>query len=331
MTQAFSGAVIEIIPHAGDGALSFQRVAAFPCTIGRGYHNDIILPDPHVGDRHMSIEKTESGWLVRDLSPVNGIALNGQHMREDVFALKSGDHLRIGRTELKFYEPSHAVLPAVRIARAHALTVVLARSYIVWSSFALAIAGLTLWTYLSVWTETEDIPSRLGAVAAGTFALVLIWSGLWAAAGRLIRHKSRFRNHVALFSIFLIAIPFISWIESYADFLTNENWFSTALSYGMHMTLLVGLLYGCLTLTTDMPQRRRVLSSIYFTGGLTLGILALNFAGQRDFTQQPEYASGLQPYLASLAPADNLEEFMTGSGKLFESKTFAKGDAVPVK
>jgi len=90
------------------------------------------------------------------------------------------------------------------------------------------------------------------------------------------------------------------------------------------MGLLVALLYGCLTLTTDMPQRRRILSSSYFTLGLTLGILALSFAGKRDFTQQPEYPSGLQPYLASLAPADNLDEFMKGSARLFDSETFAK-------
>ncbi|MEZ0260181.1 MAG: FHA domain-containing protein [Alphaproteobacteria bacterium] len=327
MTQA----IIEIIPHAGDGALAYHRISSFPCTIGRGYHNDLILNDPHVGAKHFSIEHDDGGWLIRDLGSENGVTLNGKHLREPATVLKSGDHIRVGRTEIRFFEPQHAVTPAVRLARANALTLFLSKSLVVWSAFALAIALLTGWTYLTVWTEAEDTASRLGAVAAAAFACILIWSGLWAAAGRLIRHKSRFRNHVALFSLYLIAIPIVSTFESYTDFLTNENWFSTVFSYGTHMVLLVCLLYGCLTLTTDMPRRRRVLSSTYFTLGLTIGILALSMASQRDFTPQPEYPAGLQPYLAGLAPADTLDDFMKGSAKLFESETFAKATAPKAK
>lgn len=323
-TDMNTRAIIEIIPHAGDGALSYHRVSSFPCTVGRGYHNDLILNDPHVGAKHFSIDRDDAGWLIRDLGSENGVALNGKHLREPMAALKSGDHIRVGRTEIRFFEPDHAVTPAVRLARANPLTTFLSKSYVVWSAFALAIAMLTSWTYLTVYTEPEDTASRLGAVAAAAFACILIWSGLWAAAGRLIRHKSRFRNHVALFSLYLIAIPVVSTLENYTDFLTNENWFSTIFSYGVHMSLLVGLLYGCLTLTTDMPQRRRILSSTYFTLGLTIGVLALSMAGKRDFTPQPEYPAGLQPYLAGLAPADNLDDFMKGSAKLFDSETFVK-------
>lgn len=313
--------VLEITSHAGDGSVMHRMIETFPATLGRGYHNDIILSDPHVSAQHVRIEYDGDGWSIRDLGSENGLVVNDKVCRDAPARLKSGDLVRIGRTEIRAFDPLHPVPQERRLQRTHPMILWLSRPVNVWASFILALGTVTGWSYLEIWNK-EPGP-QLAAAAGGTLAFILVWSALWAVAGRLIRHKSRFRSHVALISLTLVvAIGIFSYIEAYVDFLTNENWFAMALTYVFDLALLAGLLYGSLSLATDLPRRRRMNASAYFSAGIMLGIFALSQVAQRNFIQEPAYPSNLQPYLASLAPVDSVDQFMKGNESLFSSKVF---------
>jgi hypothetical protein len=313
--------VLEITSHAGDGAVTHRMVESFPATLGRGYHNDIILSDPHISAQHLRIEYDGEGWSVSDLGSENGILVNDKLCRGAAARLKSGDIVRVGRTEIRAYDPLHPVPKELRLQRAHPFLNFLSRPVTVWGLFILALGAVVGWSYLEIWnTEPGPQLASTGAVALG---FILVWSALWAVAGRLIRHKSRFRAHVALISlVIVIATGFLSYIQAYADFLTNENWIAAAVKYSLNLAVLVGLLYGSLSLATDMSRQRRFKASAFFSVGLLAGIYVLTVVAQRNFTQEPQYPSRLRPYLANLAPAESLPDFMAGNATLFDSHVF---------
>lgn len=320
--------VLEITSHAGDGSVTHKMVETFPATLGRGYHNDIILTDPHVSAQHVRIEFDGDAWSIRDLGSENGLTLNEKNLRDGKARLASGDTLRIGRTEIRAFDPQHPVPKERKLQKANPFLTWLSRPLVVWASFVLALGTVTGWSYLEIWNNEPG--QQLAAAAGGTLAFILVWSALWAVAGRLIRHKSRFRSHVALISLtVIISVGILSYIEAYADFLTNENWLAMISTYIFDLLLLVGLLYGSLSLATDLTRRKRVNAAVYFSVGIMIGIFALTQVAQRHFVQEPTYPSHLEPFLAELAPTDTLDDFIKGNSDLFDSHVFKTIEAAP--
>jgi putative nucleotidyltransferase with HDIG domain len=69
-------------------------------SIGRGFSNDLQLPEPEVSRQHCLIERRGSELFIRDLDSSNGTFINGRRISETV--LSSGDTIHLGTTELAF-------------------------------------------------------------------------------------------------------------------------------------------------------------------------------------------------------------------------------------
>ena len=82
------------------GASGFRRqpITATPITVGRQAENTIVLDETLVSRRHCVIEAAAQGPRVRDLSSSNGTFINGSRIQTAF--LKTGDVLRVGRTEM---------------------------------------------------------------------------------------------------------------------------------------------------------------------------------------------------------------------------------------
>ncbi|MGE0448626.1 MAG: SpoIIE family protein phosphatase [Vicinamibacterales bacterium] len=74
-------------------------VQSGPFTIGRSPDTQLQLADAHVSRRHAELVQQGTAWHVRDLGSRGGTFVNDT--RVDDAALKSGDRIRIGNTELK--------------------------------------------------------------------------------------------------------------------------------------------------------------------------------------------------------------------------------------
>ncbi len=86
--------------------LSF-RVGRDPQLIGRGSTADIVLADPHVSRRHATVQLTADGVWLTDLGSANGTWLNDQRLADSV-QLTDGDVVRLGRTDLRYFDPGMA-------------------------------------------------------------------------------------------------------------------------------------------------------------------------------------------------------------------------------
>ncbi len=70
-------------------------------TAGRHPDSDIFLDDVTVSRRHVEIERTKAGSVVRDVGSLNGTYLNQQRIEGDA-AMANGDELQVGKFKLVF-------------------------------------------------------------------------------------------------------------------------------------------------------------------------------------------------------------------------------------
>lgn len=83
--------------HSG----SFQRIAQFPCSIGRNASADVRLEDPGVWDRHLEIDLDSARCFVLRTRMEASACVNGQPT--DQTALKNGDLIEIGASKIQFW------------------------------------------------------------------------------------------------------------------------------------------------------------------------------------------------------------------------------------
>jgi DNA-binding NtrC family response regulator len=66
--------------------------------VGSDSASDLVLTDPTVSRRHLEIERTPKGLVLRDLGSRNGTYLDGRQVLQVV--LQSGDKVQLGKTKL---------------------------------------------------------------------------------------------------------------------------------------------------------------------------------------------------------------------------------------
>lgn len=119
--------------------------------VGRDADCDVALSNLSVSRKHAALTETASGWVVEDLSSVNGTFLKGKRVTDAV--LSSGDALRFGdvkavfRVETKRSETSGAgkllqTLSVKPVRRARPVAVVV-----------VTLAGIALLVLATVWSK----------------------------------------------------------------------------------------------------------------------------------------------------------------------------------
>jgi pSer/pThr/pTyr-binding forkhead associated (FHA) protein len=69
--------------------------------VGRGEHNDLVIPNESVSDTHAKIQRREGGWFVVDIDSTNGTYVSGQRILGEV-PLSPASNLRFGGVKFVF-------------------------------------------------------------------------------------------------------------------------------------------------------------------------------------------------------------------------------------
>jgi hypothetical protein len=93
------GVGLLVVRH-GPNAGSSYRLDADKTAIGRHPDSEIFLDDITVSRRHVVIERTSDGYILRDVGSLNGTYVNKK--RVDDARLRYGDEVQIGRYRLTF-------------------------------------------------------------------------------------------------------------------------------------------------------------------------------------------------------------------------------------
>ena len=83
-------------------------------TVGRGWDNDVVLPDISVSRRHALLRRHGAGYLLLDLGSGNGTRINGRTV--DKARLRDGDELVFGDSILQFVQAGGAAVRRTGVA-----------------------------------------------------------------------------------------------------------------------------------------------------------------------------------------------------------------------
>lgn len=313
------------VTHPGEGNTTRHIISTYPARVGRAFDNDIILDDAYVDPHHAIIQQdpSDGALYIHDLGSQNGII--DDHQATHRLSLVSGRTFTLGRTEIRYYDTAHSLPAALKLEKPRAWQRHIEKPLVVWPLFILTIAIVTGWSYLNIWSD--EIAPALSSAAVIVGSGILIWSAAWALVGRILRRRAFFNGQIAVASLYTLASCVLWTLQAYVNFFTNENWIAQAFDYALSFLILSSLLSAALAFATTMLPKRRRAAAMIAAGGVLFGSLAFSLINQKSFDPAPHYASGIEPYLTTLAPAKSQAVIMTSNEKLFKSKVFEHKNA----
>ena len=297
---------IEVLSRHRD-VLARHRCAGPEVRIGRGYDNDVVIDDPYVAARHLTIRRDAVGALVaEDLGSENGTFADHGKTRQQRIALDGEHPIRIGQTYLRIRPASHAV-PSARPQTGQ---------FPAWPAPAALAVAILGFSALSQWLEETGETKLYTFLTAGlvlTF-LVTAWTAGWAVLSRIFGSQARFERHL------LIALAGMLIYRLYGEFLEVAAYaFSAqamqAYRYIGTWTLLAVVCF--LHLRTIGPTR------LWLKSGVVGGVLAIALATQtlsqsemRSGNSQQDYVRRLMPPAFRLAPLRSEDAFFAQAMQL---------------
>lgn len=288
-------------------------------SIGRGYHCDVMVDDPHVAAEELRLSRNdgEHGEANFWLEPIGDgvVRLDGQQLR-DGSSIPSGTQIELGRTSISLFDEHHTVPPTapldLLLERLTALAAPLGVLFVAAAVYLLMFADEAA----SQLAERDWLDAALNAFSP--VFLAVLWSSVWALVTRVLRHEARFLLHLLVALLSLALSTMMGLASELAQFnsqdVRTEQWLDP---------LLLGLLL-CFALVLHV---RIIAGPLRWYGHAVIVGLAWAFVGygvledsnrSRDFQAWPEYSSVLLPPKAYLGTAQALPDFLGGVGVSFD-------------
>lgn len=307
---------VEVLGRHGE-VVARHAVPRLPARIGRAYDNDVILDDPYVAPHHAVLEPSSTGGLeLADAGSRNGLYRVGARARLVRERADPDARYRVGRTELRIRASSH-VVPAELADHG-------GRS---WAQTAIPVAAVVAsaaMILLQSWSTTYEqadlaklvLPPVLLAIA------LLLWSGAWSLAGRLLRGEWRLAGHLTAAALIVVAYFFVNnW--DYLQFALSWPW----LIYPGLVVLGAFAAWGLwrhLSLVTRNPGWGMAVAAVAVTA-VAVGSFALYFHVDReDELTRMAYLKVIKPPAVRLAKGRE-------SGEFFREAERLKGELEPLK
>ncbi len=311
---------VEILSRHRD-VVARHRCDGAEIRIGRGYDNDVIVDDPYVAPHHLRVFRDEDGRLVaEDLGSANGLYAGDGERREKRIAIDGDRLLRIGRTQLRIRESSHAVAPERKAAPA-------ARRWPVAIGLATAVLALEL---SSLWLgeTTEPQASRYLLPVLVLAALTLAWTTGWAILTRIFAGHARFERHLVIALTALLAFSIYAEVADIGAFALSWRVLADY-SYIGAWALFAALCF--FHLREFGPAHLNLKAGI--VGGLALAAVGAQTLAQtemRAWVTQQSYLHDLKPPMLRVAPAQDDAAFFADAQRLKARLDRARKEEPPV-
>jgi hypothetical protein len=308
--------IIESQGHMKRGARHY-RVDSFPCAIGRGFGNTIILEDPFVAAEHIVIEKSDDGWRVRQLDQINAVQFRGKPVKETEFLLHSGDEIILGKTALRFYAPTHPVAPARKLHDARGgLTDIGLSLLMLCGLLIFLLAVLVTNEYFNI---SDDLRfHRLIADNLPVLASALVWSAFWSLLAYVVRRRTDYLYFMALFVLYLLLDVVAETVIDYLAFNVGNTWLPDLVSYTTGGVLLASLLYFNMGRAFNLSARRRVVIANMFAWVFVLVVGFFVYGNYEEFNPDPHFSTVLKPPGALMVEPQLAEDFLNDTTLLFD-------------
>lgn len=286
--------------------------------VGRGFGNDLILGDPHVSPEHLVVREAEGGWLAESIDRENRMYVRKYDKVMDKALLNSGDEVTIGRTRLRFFSPAHPVVETKLIVPTHGLLKKIGRPV---NTVSLTVASFLVFMCYVYLTSFDDISLlKLSSGAVGFLFLALLWAGIWAFVGRIIKHKTQFAAQLSLSVLFLAVLLPLMNVSEYFGYFLNSVWVETVSGMWLLGALFAVFLVWNLGVATNVSLKRRIAVSAAISGVLISISVLLYFAFKDEFNPLPMYYATLKPPFVKVIEDQSVDQFLLKTDAVFDQE-----------
>lgn len=303
-----------LIVHSGlrQGRVAeLTRASGARFTVGRGFDNDLVIADVHVAPRQLEFVREGDTWFLRVQDFTNPVQLNDNIIGAEPVAIRSGDRLAIGRTRLGLYDAAHPVERTRKLVISNWIERY-AGSVFAPLLFLLAACLLDLGSsYFEASTELDWTEYVYGVLFMGI--IVLVWSGLWALAGRIIRHHGQFGLHLMATSTAYMLLVLLTLGCTYLIYNLHNPAAEEAQAWLVTFVALVAVLRLNLLIATHVERPLRV-ATFFAALTITLWYGLILFGEDEEFQFTPVYSATLKPPLFNLGAGSSPEAHFESVG-----------------
>jgi hypothetical protein len=307
--------IIEEISR-GQKLLGRHKFNKHSINIGRGYHSDIILSDPHVCAEHLSIEFDGENWRVVDLDSINGCFLGEGKKPANGHIIHSGDVITIGKSQIRIVFPHHPVVDSITLSPFENL-INLTKQPLVLTLNVVIFALLTGWMFF-LNNPKEVNFTQLFVPAVGITLMFAIWPAAVALVSHLTKHDARVFTQLGICFVFYNLSWVIDFLEAWVNFNTSSQSFMPHMMIVLPIALAFCLFWLNCHIGFHMSKVRRVVVAAALTTLLFGGTFLIQLSKKPDFSVRPQFNSTLLTPNFMLAPSNNVDEFIKNSNELFK-------------
>lgn len=287
--------------------------------IGRDYHNDIILADPHICPSHLSIELINGQWKITDNQTVNGTYIeniNDKKHNADKHIIQDGDVITLGKSQLRILFTDHPVEPTITISPFESLINLMRHPVALLISIALftLISGYTF--YLN--TPKEVNFSQLLVPTIGMTLGFALWPAGVALVSHLSKHEARVLTQLGISFAFFNLMWFSDFLEGFANFNSSSGSIAPAFILLASILLAFSLFWLNGYIGFHMSSKRRIVVATAMTSLLFGGSYLVKYSNKPEFNPRPQYNATIMMPNLLIASSASTDKFIEDSNKLFD-------------
>jgi hypothetical protein len=307
--------IVEIVGR-GSGQSVFHKIAALPVRIGRALDNDIVLSDPYVSPSHLAIEAGCDGFVVADQNSDNGTFTGRGRRIEHAAEIPSGETIFIGRTALRLWSPDHQVGATLRFPARQSIGRRIAVPLLSFTVMIAATVFVTVEQFLGVSVETK--PLAILAEALPVLFFPLLWAGVWALAGFMVRRRGDYGLQLIAANVAFMLFSLLTGLVQFVDFFTSSVRWADMVQYAGMGLLGVLLLLVNLRIATGALDLRRIVIVLAIGAGIITVVAVTDHVESSENRIVAEYSKTLKPPFARVSKSITLDQFFNEGEKLFK-------------
>jgi hypothetical protein len=283
--------------------------------IGRGYQNDVILPDPHISPKHLSLAFNGEHWLIEDKNSLNGSYSEDGKTTIEQHIVNSGDTFSIGKSLIRIIYTDHPIEETVRLSTFENLINIMRHPAVLAFSILLFAIVSGYIFYLNKPTETTFTQFLLPVI--GVSLLFATWPTSVALVSHLTKHEARVLTQLGMSFAFFNLL----WISDIFNSIIKFNFSSNWPISDLYALVPIGLAFCLFWLNGyigfHMTARRRIIVA----AGMTLlffgGNYLVKITNKPEFSARPHYDTTIMTPEFMFLPSSNVDKFILDSEKLF--------------
>ena len=253
--------------------------------------------------------------MLCDLNSLNGIRTERHERVDGMTELRSGAEYSFGRARVRIYGTAHAVADTVRIGGLDWLVNRLG------STAALAVVMLpaSVVAITQQWLSTYSVIrwQQMGISVFAVLTVAAVIAAFWAIVGRIVKHEGRFKTHLALVFLYLLAQSAIYFCYELVLFNSLSAVPSAVFGVGLSFCLLSTLIWLSLHVATSQSSTQRWKFAVGASSIMLCLSIYPEILERTEFSPSPDYVKVVNSPVLRSSRGASAKDFLEKSSTMF--------------